>query len=81
MYQKALKLRKELQTKEDMEWVSEDGGASRDILHFKRDGGWEVIMNFEGQGVEVPEGAEVLIASGDLDGKKIPRNTTVWFRK
>lgn len=81
MYQKALKLRKTLQTTEKLEWVNEAESEKKDMLHFKREGGWEVILNFNGEGVEVPEGAEVLISSGPLDGKKVPMNTAVWFKR
>ncbi|KAI9638540.1 glycoside hydrolase superfamily [Dioszegia hungarica] len=80
MYRKALKLRRELQTKEDMEWIVNE----KEVLHFKREGGWEVIMNFEGEGVDVPEGAEVLVCSGAEglgEGGEVPKNTAVWFRR
>lgn len=76
MYRDALKLRKQLQAPESIEWVTDE----TDSLHFKRDGGWEIIMNFEGENVVVPENREVLLASGELDGKRIPKNTTVWLR-
>lgn len=80
LYRKALKLRRELQTTEKLEWVGEDGGG-KDVLHFKRDGGWEVILNFEGEGIELPEGVEVLVSSEELEGRIVPKNSTVWFRR
>lgn len=84
MYKKALALRRELQAKEDMDWVDGPAGmGQKEVLHFKREGGWEVIMNFDGDGVEVPLGAEVLVQSGirELEGRVVPKNTTVWFRR
>jgi alpha-glucosidase len=90
MYRQALKLRRELQTREDMTWVdSGTENVASEVLHFKRDGGWEVIMNFEGESVRVPRDetggqAEVLVVSSEEglgEGMEIPKNTTVWFRR
>ena len=75
MYRRALNLRKELQTREDLEWVGDD----KDVLHFKRDGGWEVLTNFGKTPVAVPQG-KLLVASGQLEGGKVPENTTVWVK-
>lgn len=75
-YRKALKLRRELQTSEELEWL-ETGHAN--VLHFRRHGGWQSVTNFGDDAVELPAG-EVLISSGPLDGKLLPGNTTVWLR-
>ena len=75
-YRKALKLRRELQTTEELEWL-ESGHA--DVLHFRRHGGWQSVTNFGDDAVELPAG-EVLVSSGPLDGQLLPGNTTVWLR-
>ncbi|ORX38846.1 putative alpha-glucosidase [Kockovaella imperatae] len=75
MYRQGLKYRRELQTTEDLEWVGDD----KNVLHFKREGGWEVLTNFGTDAVEVPKG-EVLVASGELQGDKVPQDVTVWVK-
>jgi alpha-glucosidase len=75
LYKKALKVRKEFVGVESIEWVEEHEGA----LRFKR-GGWEVVINLEvKEGVECPKG-KVVLASGELEGGKVPVDTTVWVK-
>ncbi|MDV8146842.1 alpha-amylase family glycosyl hydrolase [Arthrobacter sp. B10-11] len=76
LYRKALKLRRELQTAEELEWV-ETGNPK--VLQFSRHGGWQSVTNFGDEPVELPAG-EVLLSSAPLDGKLLPGNTTVWLR-
>lgn len=76
LYRKALKLRRELQTAEELEWVET---ANPEVLHFSRHGGWQSVTNFGAEPVELPAG-EVLLSSAPLDGKLLPGNTTVWLR-
>ncbi|WLQ06968.1 glycoside hydrolase family 13 protein [Arthrobacter oryzae] len=76
LYRKALKLRRELQTAEELEWV-ETGNPK--VLQFSRHGGWQSVTNFGDEPVEIPAG-EVLLSSAPLDGKLLPGNTTVWLR-
>ena len=76
LYRKALKLRRELQTAEELEWV-ETGNP--EVLQFARHGGWQSVTNFGAEPVELPAG-EVLLSSAPLDGKLLPGNTTVWLR-
>jgi alpha-glucosidase len=75
LYRKTLKLRSELQTKEELEWIE----SGNEVLHFKRPGGWEVVMNFGKEEVEVPKG-EVLVASHELKGGKIGQDVSVWVK-
>lgn len=75
-YRKALKLRRELQTSEELQWI-EAGNA--DVLHFIRPGGWQTVTNFGDEPVELPAG-EVLLSSAPLDGNLLPGSTTVWLR-
>jgi alpha-glucosidase len=76
LYRKALKLRRELQTSEELEWV--DSGSD-EVLHFRRPGNWQTVTNFGDVPVELPAG-EVLVSSGPLDGGLLPANTTAWLR-
>lgn len=78
LYREALGLRKELQDKtETMSWVGEKGDG---VLHFKRPGGWEVVINISSkEAVELPKG-EVVVASDALDNGRLPINTGVWIK-
>ena len=76
LYRKALKLRRELQTSEELQW-QESGSA--DVLRFSRPGGWQTVTNFGDAPVDLPAG-EVLVSSGPLEGGQLPANTTVWLR-
>ncbi len=75
-YRRALKLRRELQTSEELEWHT---GASPDVLHFSRPGGWQTVTNFGDMPVELPAG-DVLLSSGPLEKNLLPGSTTVWLR-
>lgn len=75
LYRKALNLRKKIQSAEELEWV--ESGA--DVLHFKRPGGWEVVMNFGEDAIEVPKG-DLLVASEDLKDGKIGQDVAVWVK-
>ncbi|MBT2537000.1 alpha-amylase family glycosyl hydrolase [Arthrobacter sp. ISL-69] len=76
LYRKALKLRRELQTAEELEWV-ETGNSQ--VLQFSRHGGWQSVTNFGVVPVELPAG-EVLLSSGPLVAGELPGNTTAWLR-
>ncbi|WP_413354668.1 glycoside hydrolase family 13 protein [Microbacterium sp. 1P06AB] len=76
LYRRALHLRHELQTAEELTWL-ETGRA--DVLAFTRPNGWTVVTNFGDEPADLPAG-EVLLASGDLDGDRLPHATTVWLR-
>ncbi|WP_427129670.1 glycoside hydrolase family 13 protein [Pseudarthrobacter sp. S9] len=76
LYRRALKLRRELQSSEELQWHP---AASPEALHFSRPGGWQSVTNFGAEPVELPAGT-VLVSSGPLDGSFLPANTTVWLR-
>lgn len=76
LYRTALRLRRELQGAEELEWI----GDEKETLHFRRPGGWEVFVNFDGEGVKVPQGKKVLISSAKIEGGIVPKNTTVWLK-
>ena len=75
LYREALRLRSDLQTDEELEWVET---GNQDVLHFSRPGGWHTVTNFGSDPVELPEG-EVVVSSGPLDNGKLPADTTAWI--
>jgi alpha-glucosidase len=80
MYKAALRLRRELGLGrgDAVDWVEEHCGEQS--LGLRR-GGLLVLVNFDGPALTLPEGAEVVLASGPLgaDGT-VPSDTTVWVR-
>jgi alpha-glucosidase len=66
-------------------WNGDDGvrwlPSGDTVLAFERGDGFVCLVNFGPDPVELPAGARVLIASGDLEGGAVPSDTTVWFRK
>ena len=77
LYRRALELRHELQTDEQLQWV--DAGRD-DVVAFERPNGWTVVTNFGTDPAELPVG-EVLLSSAPLDGDALPGQTTVWLRR
>lgn len=77
LYRDALRLRRELQGAETLEWLEAPAPTA---LAFARPGGWRSVTNFGDEAVPLPDG-EVLVASGPLpaDGT-LPGATTVWLR-
>ena len=51
------------------------------VLAFARGDGFACIVNFGPDPVELPAGADVLIASDELEGGALPQDTTVWLRQ
>lgn len=76
LYRQALRLRRELQTAEELTWHET---ANAEMLHFTRPGGWQVVTNFGDESVELPAG-ELLVSSRPLEGGRLPANTTAWLR-
>lgn len=77
IFRAALALRKDLVAPEAMEWI-ETGNA--ETLHFARPNEWHCLTNFGHTPVAIPEGFEILHASGPLEGTSLPGATTVWLR-
>jgi alpha-glucosidase len=75
MYREALRLRRQLQTIEHLEWVPTDNPH---LLHFVRPGGWHCISNFGAKPVKLPDGV-VRISSASQEAGMLPGETTVWF--
>lgn len=76
LYRRALALRRELQTAEEMEWVST---GREDVLRFRRPGGWEVITNFGTEAWDLGK-AQVVLSSRPVADGMLPGETTVWVK-
>ncbi|WP_264670220.1 glycoside hydrolase family 13 protein [Arthrobacter sp. VKM Ac-2550] len=74
-YRHALKLRGQLQSYEDLEWIDGTGEAT---LHFRRPGQWQSITNFGREPLALPPG-KVLISSSKLAAGQLPPDTTAWL--
>jgi alpha-glucosidase len=55
--------------------------SSESVLAFARGERFTCIVNFGPDPVELPAAADVLIASDELEGGELPRDTTVWLRQ
>lgn len=75
LYRDALALRRELQSDEDLVWVSTDD----DVLAFRRSNGWLNVTNFGERTVALPAG-ELLLSSVPLTGDRLPGAATAWLR-
>ena len=60
-----------------LEWL--EGHGSEHVLAF-RNRDVVVVANLDDEAVALPAGAQVLLASGPLDGGLLPPGTTVWLR-
>lgn len=59
----------------ELHWL--DRGAA--VIAFARGERFACIVNFGVEPIELPAGAEVLVASSALAGGSVPRDTTVWL--
>jgi alpha-glucosidase len=75
LYRAALRMRRILQTGENLTW--HDG--SDQVAWFSRDNGWNSFTNFGQSPVALPAG-EFLLSSAPSSVGKVPGETTVWFR-
>ena len=53
--------------------------AGDDVLAFARGDEFACVVNFGAKPVALPAGAEILIASDELQGGALPQDTTVWL--
>ncbi|PWJ45797.1 alpha-glucosidase [Quadrisphaera granulorum] len=88
LYRSALALRHSLEALGDgsMSWVQAADGSLDGVLAFTREPGFACWVNLSPQPVELPDGVEVLLSSGDLDETAdgavlLPSDTTVWLRR
>jgi alpha-glucosidase len=75
MYRAALRLRRDLQTREELAWIETH---HPEVLHFTRPNGWQVITNFGSEPYPLrPD--RVVLASSPLEGQAVPGESTVWL--
>ena len=77
LYRKAIKLRKDLVTKQELKWVKHF--FNKNVLHFVRPNGWHCVTNFGTKPVALPRG-EVLLSTLPLVEGKVPANATAWVK-
>lgn len=78
LYREALKLRRELQAGDTLEWLDEP--SREDVLAFIRPNGWVNVTNFGATPTALPQG-NVRLASTPLDGPELPPFTTAWLQR
>jgi alpha-glucosidase len=78
LYRTALRVRRDAAAlgDGDMRWLPSADG----VLAFARDPRFVCVSNLSGHSVELPEHEEIALASGPLDGDRLPPDTTAWLR-
>lgn len=74
LYRRAIALRRQLRTDEELEWL--DVGA--DAVGFRRPNGWISVTNFGDQPLAVPYG-EVILSTRGLEQGRLPGGSTAWL--
>ncbi len=79
LYRTGLRRRRESPWSGDapFRWLPTDD----DVLAFARGDGFVCLVNFGSEPVALPAGAELLIASAELQGGVLHQDTTVWLRQ
>ncbi|WP_327175966.1 glycoside hydrolase family 13 protein [Streptomyces sp. NBC_01335] len=79
LYRAGLALRRELlvELPESLTWVD----AGPDVLVLDRGEGFRCVVNLGERPYELPAGATVLLASGELTDGAVPQDTTVWLTR
>ena len=77
LYRKALKIRQAEAGLGDgeMEWIK----AGKKVVAFSRPGGFQCWVNL-GKTIKLPKGAEILLSSVKIEGRKLPKDAAVWIR-
>jgi alpha-glucosidase len=77
LYRDGLRLRRSVPWSGDsITWLP----SGDDVLAFARGDHFACLVNFGPDPVVLPDGAELLIASNDLEGGALQQDTTVWLR-
>ncbi|WP_110944770.1 glycoside hydrolase family 13 protein [Streptomyces niger] len=88
LYRTALRLRRELQGDESLEWLTPPdetatdgpaGDGTADLIHFARSTGWQCLANLSDRPVPLPAG-HLLLTSAPLTDGLLPPDTTTWLR-
>jgi alpha-glucosidase len=61
----------------DLTWIPSSGS----VLAFSRGNHFLCLVNFGADAVDLPDGADVLLASSELEGGALPHDSTVWLRQ
>jgi alpha-glucosidase len=77
LYRRGLGIRRQAPWGEHAELAWLDYGD--EVIAFTRGDRFACIVNFGSEPIELPEGAEVLVASTPLDAGTVAHDTTVWF--
>ena len=79
LYRSALRLRRETPAlgAGELSWLDLGAGA----LGFTREPGFACVVNVTGPPVSLPEGYDVLLASGDLVHGRLPEATSAWLAR
>jgi alpha-glucosidase len=79
LYRAGLRLRKTApwSAEGELRWVPVPAHA----LAFERGDSFACFVNFGPAPLELPAGADVLIASNELEGGALPQDTAVWLRR
>ena len=79
LYREGLRVRRATPWSGDssLRWIP----STDSVLAFARGERFACIVNFGPDPVELPPGAEVLIASNELEGGALAQDTTVWLRQ
>ena len=76
LYRRALALRHELQSGEELTWVET---GREDVLWFTRPNGWSVVTNFGTDPFELDSSADAVLASTNAPGRVLPGESTIWL--
>jgi alpha-glucosidase len=61
----------------ELTWIP----SSESVLAFARGDHFTCFVNFGADAVALPDGADVLLASSELEGGALPHDSTVWLRQ
>ncbi|WP_084959279.1 glycoside hydrolase family 13 protein [Thermoactinospora rubra] len=75
LYRKALRLRRDLLGDGTLTWLD----SPAEVLAFARESGLTCVVNLGSDPVRLPPHERVLLASGPLDGERLPPDTAVWL--
>jgi alpha-glucosidase len=77
LYRKALRIRQSEEGLGDgeLEWLK----AGKKVVAFARPGGFQCWVNL-GKTIKLPKGADILLSSQKLSGRKLPKDTAAWIR-
>jgi alpha-glucosidase len=75
LYREALRVRRQLQTGEQLDWLPT---GDPDVLYFGRPGGWHCVTNFGTAPISLPEGV-VRVSSVPLTDGTLPGECTAWL--